>query len=222
MNNKPSYKQSAEVRSMEMLELRASKSVEGEEENYIVEGYAAKYEPYILFYDWDDKPVYEQFSKENFENADTSDVIFQLNHGGMVYARTKNNTLSLFPDDKGLRITANLGKTEQAKQIYEAIKAGMLDKMSWRFSVKADGYQWDKETNTISYTPDGIRKIYDVSVVDIPANADTEIGCGARNFFNGVIEEERIRSEIEHNKQKRIAALQLRLRLNMEVTNNDD
>jgi HK97 family phage prohead protease len=209
--NKTNYKADAEIRAMTTFSVRAKAEEENEEKSYIVEGYAAKYEPYILFYDDDDNPVYEKFSRENFENADCSDVIFQLNHGGMVYARQKNGTLELNADDEGLHIKADLGKTAAAREIYEAIETGMLDKMSWKFSVKADAFEYDKKTSTISYKADGIRKIYDVSVVDIPANADTEIGCNARAFANGEIEKERIRIEMEQRKAERIAALKNRL-----------
>jgi HK97 family phage prohead protease len=209
--DKVNYKSAAEIRAMTTFNVRARVEEENEEKSYIVEGYAAKYEPYILFYDYDDNPVYEKFSKENFENADCSDVIFQLNHGGMVYARQKNGTLEITPDDEGLHIKADLGKTAAAREIYEAIETGMLDKMSWKFSLKADAINFDKKTNTISYTPDGIRKIYDVSVVDIPANENTEIACNARAFVNGEIEKERIRIEMEQKKAERIAALKLRL-----------
>lgn len=47
--------------------------------DYYVEGYAANYERYKL---WDDEDggVWEQFTRENFEGVDLSDVIMQYNH----------------------------------------------------------------------------------------------------------------------------------------------
>ena len=60
--------------------------------DYYVEGYAANYERYLL---WEDgaSSVYEQFTRENFEGVDLSDVIMQYNHQGEVFARCKNGSL---------------------------------------------------------------------------------------------------------------------------------
>lgn len=65
--------------------------------------------------------------------------------------------------------------------------------MSWAFTVSDE--QYDKKTRTRTIT--GVKRIYDVSAVSIPANPNTDIS--ARSFFDGVIEEER-RSEREREK----------------------
>jgi len=195
--NKTKLKDDSEVRSMEVLCLRALEAEaeaedkeDEEEEKFIVEGYAARYEPYVLYKD-EDGDIYEQFTKENFEGADRSDIIFQYDHAGKVYARTSNGSLTVEPDDEGLHIVADLGRTESARQMYEEIKAGMVTKMSWRFAVPADAYQYDKKKRLLTYS--GISKIYDVSAVSIPANDSTSIS--ARNFVNGEIEKENARIE---------------------------
>ena len=121
--NKTDFKSNAEIRSMAEFEI--SKAEENEK-SYIVEGYAAKYEPYVLFYDDAGEPVYEKFSRENFANAECSDCLFQLNHGGMVFARQKNGTLQLSIDDVGLKVRADLSKTSGAREIHEAIEAGTV------------------------------------------------------------------------------------------------
>lgn len=191
--DKMKLKNDAEVRSMELLNCRAL----DEAESYIVEGYAARYEPYPLFRD-ESGDIYEQFSKENFEKADKSDIIMQYDHQGRVYARTSNGSLEVTPDDEGLHIKADLGRTESARQLYEEIKAGMVNKMSWRFSIPSDAYQYDKKTKTITYSRIG--KIYDVSAVSIPANDSTSIS--ARNFVDGVIAEENARIDAARRKEE--------------------
>ena len=57
--------------------------------------------------------------------------------------------------------------------------------MSWAFTVAEDSYNKDTHTRTILK----IKKVYDVSAVSCPANADTDIS--ARSYLDGVIEAER-------------------------------
>ena len=68
--------------------------------------------------------------------------------------------------------------------MFEEIKNGLVTKMSWAFRVSEDSYDRDTRTRTILK----IAKVYDVSAVSIPANADTDIS--ARSYFDGVIERE--------------------------------
>lgn len=165
------------------------------EEEYIVEGYATTFDdPYVLFSDGDRK-FSEVVDRHALEGTDISDVIFQYDHSGMVYARTKNDTLQLSTDEHGLKIRADLGSTEASRQMYEAISAGLVDQMSFAFVV--DGEDYDKNTRTRTITH--IKKLYDVSAVSIPANPGTEIS--ARSAFEGYIEAERL-EELEAEKRR--------------------
>ncbi len=166
---------------------------------YYVEGYAARFEPYVL-YETSEGPVHERFERDCFVGCDMSDVIMQYDHSGRVYARQSNNTLYLNVDDEGLFIAADLSSTEGSKQLYEDISAGLITKMSWAF-VPLE-YRFDKDTRTIVYTK--IKKIYDVSAVSIPANDSTSIN--ARAFADGEIE--RMAQELR-NREK--LALKLKL-----------
>lgn len=165
------------------------------EEEYIVEGYATTFDdPYVLFSDGD-RDFSEVVDRHALEGTDISDVIFQYDHSGMVYARTKNDTLQLSTDEHGLKIRADLGSTEASRQMYEAISAGLVDQMSFAFVV--DGEDYDKNTRTRTITH--IKKLYDVSAVSIPANPGTEIS--ARSAFEGYIEAERL-EELEAEKRR--------------------
>ena len=148
--------------------------------DYYVEGYAANYERYLL---WEDgaSSVYEQFTRENFEGVDLSDVIMQYNHQGEVFARCKNGSLIVRTDDKGLFIAADLGQTQRGREVYEMISKGMIDKMSWSFIP--EGMHFDSKTRTVTYS--GIKKIFDVSAVSIPANDTTDIHV--KSFVDGEI-----------------------------------
>ena len=77
------------------------------------------------------------------------------------------------------------GKTDLARGLYQDIEAGMINKMSWAFSVAEESY--DRETHTRTILK--IKKVYDVSAVSIPANGDTEIS--ARAFASRSYERER-------------------------------
>ena len=171
----------------------------------IVEGYATTFnQPYEL-YSFDDYVVREQVAPTAFDNADMRDVIMQYDHEGRVFARKSNRTLELMVDAHGLKIRANLGGTEIGRQLFEEIKGGYTNKMSFGFTVdsqeplitEADG------VTDVLRTITGIKKLYDVSAVSLPANNATEIS--ARSYCDGVIaeltEERRKQRELERKKQ---------------------
>ena len=177
------------------IEFRAA-----ENEDFIVEGYATTFnDPYTL-YEWDGIQYNEQIDRHAFDEADMSDVIFQFDHEGKVFARQKNGTLLLNVDNHGLHVRADLSKTENSRAMYEDIKAGLVSEMSFAFTVAEDAYNNDTHTRTIRK----IKKVYDVSAVSIPANPSTEIS--ARSYFDGVIEAEKaerlLHEQREAQKQK--------------------
>ena len=155
----------------------------------IVEGYATTFGQFYEL--WRSKwyVVNEQVDARSFDECDMSDVIFQYDHKGRVMARTRNHTLEVTPDQHGLKIRANLGGTELGRQLYEEIKGGYTNKMSFGFTVsKQERTEELVEGKTIVHRKiTGIKKLYDVSAVSLPANDATEIS--ARNFSEGVIAE---------------------------------
>ncbi len=184
-------KSEREYRSM-TVEVRQPE--EGQEEKKVVEGYASTFnDPYVL---WDDKWVTyrEQISPKAFDDTDMKDVIMQYDHHGRVFARITNGTLSVQPDERGLHIEADLGGTELGRQLYEEIRGGYTDKMSFGFTVSKDEELRTEDEDghvDILRTITGIEKLYDVSAVSIPANPSTSIGAELRSRIDGVIEEVR-------------------------------
>ena len=176
-------------------------------EPYTVRGYASTFEPYALFEN-EGVTYNEKILPTAFNDANKEDVIFQYDHSGPVYARSKNGTLELFVDDHGLGVKANLGTTSRARQMYEDIAAGLIDQMSFAFSVAEDHYEGDTHTRVI----DRIKKVYDVSAVSIPANPTTEIGISARSYFEGFIEKEKQELLEAERKERARKALQLRIK----------
>jgi len=168
------------------LELKAE-----DEGAMVVEGYASTFnDPYQLF-KMDNFTVREQIDPHAFDAADMSDIIMQYNHEGRVFARTGNGTLTVNPDEHGLHIRADLSGTELGRQVFEEIRGGYTNKMSFGFRVADDRKEEteNRETNEVDIlrTITKIEKLYDVSAVSIPANDATSIS--ARTDGEGVIAE---------------------------------
>lgn len=191
-----------EYRSMTM-EVR---SVEGEENGMIVEGYATTFNQPYLLYDGRNYKIIEQVAPTAFAGCDMSDVIMQYDHAGRVFARTRNSTLSLAVDATGLRVTADLSGTDIGRQLYQEIKGGYTDKMSFGFVVaedqRASTVDHENDVETVTRTITKIKKLYDVSAVSTPANDMTSIS--ARRFADGVIGEIKAERLERANKIKKL------------------
>lgn len=178
-----------------------------------VTGYATTFnQPYTLHEDTD-VVFREQVDKDAFNDADMSDVIMQYDHKGRVFARIRNNTLELRTDAKGLFVSANLGGTEIGRQLYEEIRGGYTDKMSFAFTVSGDRLERFEENNRRVYlrTITQINKVFDVSAVSIPANDGTSIS--ARSFVDGILSEEKAEALRKFEAEQRRKKLQIKLRL---------
>lgn len=182
------------------MEIRATE-VTDEEARRVVTGYASTFdEPYKLF-DGDGWEYWEVVDRDAFADTDMNDVIMQYDHAGRVFARNSNGTLDVSVDDNGLFIEADLGGTEIGRQLYEEIRGGYTDKMSFGFTVVGESEEREKDENGIvKYTRriTSVGKLYDVSAVSIPANDGTSINADAvtrslADLSDGVIE--RIQAE---------------------------
>lgn len=117
-----------------------------------------------------------------FDEADLSDVVLRYNHEDtfMILARTRNKSLKLDVDDKGLYMNATLqDNISQHRDIFNAIKSELIDKQSFAFVVDEDSYDYDTDTRTITK----IGKVFDVSVVDQPFYNATDVSV-ARDISN--------------------------------------
>lgn len=149
--------------------------------DYYVEGYATTFNsPYLLFEFEDGWKYYERIDGHALDGADMTDVIMQYDHTGRVFARQSNKSLIVQPDNVGLFVCADLGRTEGARGLYQDIEQKMITKMSWAFVVGKDSITEDRSTRTLTRDILEIKKVYDVSAVSRPANEETEIN--ARNF----------------------------------------
>jgi HK97 family phage prohead protease len=100
------------------------------------------------------------------------DVRLLINHEGLPLARTKNGTLNLIEDDRGLHFDAELADTQEARDIYTLVERGDVDQMSFAFRVIRQNWNKDKSERTLTEVSlaDG-----DVSVVTYPAYPTTTV-----------------------------------------------
>lgn len=151
------------VKEIRLVDMRATT-----EEGMIVEGYAAVFDT-VTNLGW----INEIIDRHAFDNADMSDIVMKYNHENSVLpmARTRGGSLTFTIDDHGLKIRAKLPDTTGNKDIYTLIREGVLSKMSFAFTVRSEEYDYDTDTRKILE----FDKIFDVSVVDVPAYETTEI-----------------------------------------------
>ncbi len=179
-----------EIRKLD-LQFRAEDTEDGKME---IKGYAA------VFNSPETYDYTEVIDPKAFDEADMSDVVLRYNHNDsfMVLARTRNKSLQLEVDDKGLLIDATLqDDITDHRNIYNAIKSGLIDKQSFAFTVEEDSYDYDTDTRTITK----IGKLFDVSVVDQPFYNATDVSVARDLNNNDFLEKrEKIRKEVEEKK----------------------
>lgn len=141
-----------------------------------VEGYAVRFNSPTVLFEYSGNEYKEQIDRNAFSECDMSDVIFNYNHGGKVIARTRNQTLEINADNDGIFIRARLDGTEEGRKLYDEISKGYIDKMSFQFTVKEQSYNSEERMWTIYK----VKRLYDVSAVDIPAYDDTSISVSER------------------------------------------
>lgn len=185
-------KRTQEIRLTEM------RAVQNDENKMIIEGYA-------VVFDSPSHPIYgewiEYVDRNAFNGCEMKDVVLRYNHKDSypIMARTKNNSLQLIVDDRGLKIIAELIDTASNRDLYKSIIKKLVDKMSFRFSVARD--DWDYSTTPITRRILSFDKIFDVSVVDEPAYEATEVYARSKEEIQ---EEKRKfeRQRLEFEKEK--------------------
>jgi HK97 family phage prohead protease len=188
-------------REIRLAELRALEP-QSDQQEMVVEGKAIVYDSPTVMYEIDGIKYYEVIQRDALDGADLRDVPFKYNHSDavMVMARTRNKTLELIPDEQGLLIRAKLANTTAGRDLYELIRRGDIDKMSFAFTVAEEAYNKETRTRTILK----FKRIWDVSAVDTPAYSDTYIA--ARSYFKAQAEAERQAAEAAEELRKRLIA----------------
>src|SRR5690554_2646761 len=145
-----------------------------EDEKMILEGYAILYNEETLI-GTREYGFIESIDPNALSEDAIRDVPMKYNHmdSFLIIARTKNKSLELISDEKGLKVRAELLDTQHNKDIYKMVKSGLLESMSFAFTVKDQ--EWDHDGTIPRRYIKEIDRLYDVSIVDIPAYDSTSI-----------------------------------------------
>ena len=167
------------------------KALDNEENKMVIEGYP------ITFNSPAKHGYTEIISDRALDNCDLTDVPLKYNHedSHLLLARTRNGSLKLEKDSVGLKMKAELIDTQSNKDIYKSIKAGLIDKMSFAFTVRGEEYDYDTDTRTIT----DIDRLYDVSVVDLPFYDSTSVFARDLDNSNDFMQK---RKELREEKEK--------------------
>jgi HK97 family phage prohead protease len=106
--------------------------------------------------------------------ATDNPVFLLINHDmeGLPLASTRSGTLTLTEDEVGLRMDAELDPMNpRAQELTSALRRGDVDKMSFAFTVAADGDIRSEGLRTLTDLD-----LYEVSVVTLPAYDSTTVG----------------------------------------------
>jgi hypothetical protein len=152
----------------------AEVSLHEDEGKMILEGYALVFNQETLIGD-ETYGFIEEISPSALGETKMKDVAMKYNHmdSFLIIARTKNKSLELTIDHIGLKVRAELLDTSHNQDIYKMVRSGLLDKMSFAFTV--DEQVWNREGDIPKRTITKIERLYDVSVVDTPAYDATSI-----------------------------------------------
>ena len=189
-----------------------TRSNEEEKQELVLEGIACTFDQETVLCKDKYYECREKIDSNAFSETDMTDVIFNYNHCSRVYARTRNKSLSLEVKPDGLHMKASLMADDEGHaQLYRDIKSGLIDKMSFAFTVKESNYEYiekqNDEPNVEIRTITKIEKLYDVSAVDIPAYDSTSIS--ARCAFDAEREKRNAES-------RNLAKNKLKLKLKLE------
>jgi uncharacterized protein len=147
---------------------------EEQDNKMILEGYAIVFNEETLIGD-EEYGFTEVIDRHALNETLLRDVPMKYNHmdSFLIIARTKNKSLQLSIDNIGLKVHAELLDTHTNQDIYKMVRSGLLDKMSFAFTVEEQ--TWNREGKVPKRTINKIGRLYDVSVVDTPAYDATSI-----------------------------------------------
>ena len=187
-------------------EVRAE-GIEPTADKMIVEGYAVLFDQ-PQTYTWGNQTYTEIISRNALAGADMKRVVMRYNHNDTVFAmaRVKNGSLQLIEDETGLRVRADLIDTQSNRDLYRMIKDGLIDEMSFAFTVAPSGDVWEYSDDymTVKRTINQIETVYDVSSVDNGFYENTSIYARA---FEGAdaLKKEAEQKKLELEKARAIA-----------------
>jgi HK97 family phage prohead protease len=148
-----------------------------ENDQMIIEGYAAKYNVKSRLLSEKGIRFYEVIEPGTFRDHLNDEVYFTFNHSrDKVMAHTRNNTLTLSEDEIGLKFKAILNNTTDSRDLYERVSRGDLVENSFGFHENPSLQKLDRIAGSDPIKRiSGIENLFDVSVVTKAAYPNTEV-----------------------------------------------
>lgn len=161
----------------------------GEDGNTLI-GYGAVFNETTRIDSWegrfDEQVAPGAFTKTLAERGDKVKILFDHGLDPSIGNKPIAAINTLEEDDKGLRLEATFIDRPYAHDIREAIKAGAIDGMSFRFSVKKD--EWDDEPDIPLRTLKEVR-LLELGPVSFPAYEATTAGVRSQTAFQAFVSE---------------------------------
>lgn len=156
-----------ELRHFEIEELETRNE---EESPPLIRGYAAKFEKLSQ----DLGGFKEKIQRGAFEKSVRGNNVRALwNHNtDLVLGSTKNNSLKLWEDEKGLRFELELPDTAWGRDAYTSIERGDVEGVSFGFNVVAD--EWEEEKKSLIRTLTDVI-LHEISPTAFPAYTQTNV-----------------------------------------------
>lgn len=199
MNKTPDMFRHNDYRHLMQVRILGDNQNEGK---MLIEGKAVSFDDPTVLFEYEGIEYKEIIAKGSFDEADLNHAYLKYNHSNniMAMARYKNGTLKIDVRDDGVYIQAELANTSSGKDLYELVKRGDIDKMSFAFTIREESYDQKEHTWTVRK----IDKLYDVAAVEVPAYENTELF--ARRY-----------DEVEANRRKEVEALSQQRQRKVEI-----
>jgi uncharacterized protein len=168
------------TKKTEYRSLNSELRADGDDKSLTIRGYAALFNSLSKDLGYRERIAPGAFARSIREGADVKALV---NHdASRLLARTKNGTLQLEEDSRGLKFVCILNPDSQAARDYHAsIKRGDMDECSFAFTVPEGGDSWDESTDESGqrYKRRTLRDVnlLDVSAVTYPAYNSTSVGA---------------------------------------------
>lgn len=190
-------------KEIRLLEIKAV-----DENEMLIEGYAIKFNEETLIGS-EEHGFREVIDKDALKSSNMKDVPLKYNHQDnyLVLARTRNKSLVLEVDDIGLKIKAQLIDTQSNRDIYKMVQGGLLDKMSFAFTVKSQS--WDRTGKVPLRIIKEIERLYDVSIVDVPAYEGTSVYARSLELLDS---ETKKLDDLKRDKEKEIIRKKIKIK----------
>lgn len=112
------------------------------------------------------------------ESADKIDLLFNHDMNNLL-GSTKNGSLKLQEDHIGLRFECELVNTSLGRDVYEMVKSGLIEGMSFGFNNPVS--KWEMRSDGIYKREIMKLDLKEVSIVRNPAYLDSEVGTRSQH-----------------------------------------